>query len=76
MDLAEQLLKNDNSAGRTFIFIEGFGGILPKFLRGSPHPDDGSCTFCSDESFWGEYKLHVSTFATTRVALLTGGAAR
>jgi len=24
----------------------------------------------------GEYKLHVSTFATTRVALLTGGAAR
>jgi len=26
--------------------------------------------------FMGEYKLHVSTFATTRVALLTGGAAR
>jgi len=27
-------------------------------------------------SIMGEYKLHVSTFATTRVALLTGGAAR
>jgi len=38
--------------------------------------DESPCPLlavCVELIFFGECKLHVSTFATTRVALLTGG---
>lgn len=56
MDLAEQLLSGPQTppGGGMSVFPELMGDVFPKFLRESPHqhPDDGSCTFCSDDTFW------------------------
>jgi len=51
-------------------------GLLPSAVSGDVQIFLFSLTISNIILLMGEYKLHVSTFATTRVALLTGGAAR
>jgi len=50
IDLAEQLLHDDNPAGR--LVIELTDGVLSELLRDSAHQNDESCAYCRDDTIW------------------------